>query len=179
MGTERFHKLLPVILKHEGGLTDDAADPGGITKYGISFRYLKNKGEAGDIDGDGDVDRDDIIAMTREKAAQFYLNDFYLPVHGDYYENDRLALHLFDHAVNAGVRSAVKILQRIVGTAQDGIIGMQTLREVDIRHDEHLWERYSEERVRYYNMLCDRNPALKKFIRGWVNRVNDCNTITI
>ena len=37
-----FNRSIVNVLKHEGFLVYDKADPGGITNYGVSFRYLKN-----------------------------------------------------------------------------------------------------------------------------------------
>ena len=60
---------LKTILCHEvgntgDGLVDDPDDPGGITKYGVSFRFLKDHGI--DVDGDGDIDAEDIRGLNPE-----------------------------------------------------------------------------------------------------------------
>ena len=65
-----FEKAHAFVARMEGGFVDDPADPGGTTNYGVSLRFLKSQGlEAGDIDGDGDIDADDIRALTPERAA--------------------------------------------------------------------------------------------------------------
>ena len=57
-----FELAIPVVLKHEGIMSDDGEDPGGITHYGISLRFLKTLAE---LDKDsfslGDVNHDGII----------------------------------------------------------------------------------------------------------------------
>ena len=37
-----FDKAFELVIGHEGGLVDHPADPGGLTKYGISKRAYPN-----------------------------------------------------------------------------------------------------------------------------------------
>ena len=68
----RFEAALAVVLEHEGGFVDSPADPGGATNGGLSLRQLVKEGLKWDIDGDGDVDRDDIEALTLEDKVRRY-----------------------------------------------------------------------------------------------------------
>ncbi len=55
------------VAKWEGGYFDHPNDPGGVTMYGVSLMFLKSLGLVeGDIDGDGDIDRDDVLAIKRD-----------------------------------------------------------------------------------------------------------------
>ena len=36
-----FDSCVQYVLRHEGGLSQDKADPGGITNFGISLRFLR------------------------------------------------------------------------------------------------------------------------------------------
>lgn len=74
-----YQLIIPIILKHEGGLTDDPYDRGGITNYGISLKFAqstKDK-ELLDIDKDGDIDREDIKKLTKERAIEVYKKHFW------------------------------------------------------------------------------------------------------
>jgi lysozyme family protein len=167
-----FNDYFEVILEHEGGFSDHSADPGGATNYGISLLFLKDLSlEDGDIDGDGDIDRDDILALTIEDSKELYHKFFWNPLRLDGLLSEELKLHLFDHGVNAGTKTAVKLLQRILGLQDDGVIGKDTTRVAN-SFQEDIIERYKQARKDYYSRIIERNPKLEVFRKGWFRRVD-------
>lgn len=174
--TEAWNRAIEHTLKMEGGLVNHPADPGGITNYGISLRFLQAEGL--DIDGDGDVDAQDIRGLTLEQAKGVYYKCFWKRYAYDQYPA-ALAIKLFDMTVNMGPVQSHKILQRALwGYGQrvevDGQIGQQTktaIAQLDwsprqpplvpvIRVVQH----------QFYLSLIQKNPKLAAFERGWVNR---------
>lgn len=105
-----FDQLIGRVLGAEGGYTNDPADPGGETNWGISKRSYPHL---------------DIRALTREEAVEIYRRDFWQRVHGDEMP-PVLAFHLLDFAVNSGVETAIRKLQHELGVADDGIWGPVT-----------------------------------------------------
>ena len=170
-----FDKCLPVILNHEGGYSNHPNDSGSHTNYGISLRFLKSTGlEDGDIDCDGDIDVEDIKALTTSKAAKLYYKYFWKKANLDVIPNDILALHVFDMGVNAGTKTAVKLLQKclgFVGDDIDGIIGRQTAAAINSTNITVLVNSYIRERYAYYDAIIKRNPKLSVFRKGWRLRV--------
>src|SRR3972149_6708748 len=76
--TMRFSAAVEQVLEHEGLLSNDPRDPGGITNFGISLRWLKSIGTIlGDIDKDGDVDAHDVAAPSRTQAKELYWLKFW------------------------------------------------------------------------------------------------------
>jgi len=172
--TDKFNKCIPVILRNEGGFVNDSDDSGGATKYGISLHFLKGTGNLidFDFDHDGDIDIDDIRLLTVEVGSLAYYRYFWLPMLLDQLKNDDLALQVFDMTVNAGMRQATRILQQVSGCKTDSIIGPKTIAAANT-WSEVIVNRYRESRIQFYRDLVNKKPALKKFLKGWINRCNN------
>lgn len=148
-----FNTVIDKLLAHEGGYVNDPKDPGGETNFGISKKSFPNT---------------DIAALTIEDAKQIYFDRYWkannidlLPQH--------LRYIVFDTAVNMGGRTAVIMLQKLVGVSQDGRIGPVTAKAA-----QNLpIKAYANARMMRYHYLIARNSNLKKFIRGWTRRVNE------
>ena len=172
---KKFEDYMRVILMQEGGskFTNDKDDPGGATKYGISLRFLKGTGSDGDIDNDGDIDIDDIKKLDETKSSKLYKEYFWDKMNLDLIDNELLKLHLFSHGVNAGNSVAVKILQKILGVTVDGKLGRTTAMVANAYSNQpKLVQGYASARKVYYDNIVAKNAALKKYIKGWYNRVD-------
>ena len=170
---DNWQTALDWIFLAEGGDSDDVDDPGGTTRYGISLRYLKSKGSVGDIDGDGDVDAHDIRALTREKVAEFYKQDFWQKCYCHKLPAP-LAVIIFDQAVNTGVRTTARMLQSQLNVKVDGIIGPITAKAASDafqRHSQWFITSYLGKRAQYYTDITRANSSLSKFLHGWFNRL--------
>lgn len=75
-------------------------------------------------------------------------------------------LMVFNDAMVCGVGHTVKLLQRIVGAEQDGVVGPETLRMANRMHAVDLIEKLRVADEIYYGSL--RNAAL--FLKGWTRR---------
>lgn len=157
----------------EGGFSDHAADTGGTTNFGISLGFLKLIPTLeGDIDQDGDVDRDDIIKLTRERAAEFYRDYFW-----DAYQCDRMsfipAICLFDSVINHRPRVAIRLFQYSIGAKADGVVGNKTVQAANSITDmgEFLADHLRRRRA-FYHDIVNANSTQKVFLRGWLNRMD-------
>jgi len=83
-----------IVIGVEGGLVDDPADPGGLTKFGISQKSYPQL---------------DIRNLTPEQAKDIYYQDYWLAAACDHITNEALAILVFDCAVNQGVSRAKQI----------------------------------------------------------------------
>ena len=173
-----FARCMPFVEHWEGGFADDPKDPGGATRYGISLRFLRALApELGDLDGDGDIDADDVLALTPGLARGLYRAHFWDALGLDHV-HVLLALPLLDTAVNMGIRRAVTICQETVGdlgmpVAADGVMGPKTraaaLHVLSSRHRE-IGDRFCMRRLAHYSAIVAANDTLSRFLRGWVNR---------
>ena len=87
----RFNKFLNYIFKVEGGYTDDKNDRGGKTTWGITEEEARDFGYTGDMQN-----------LTKDFAKNIYLKKYYLGNKLDKIIDDRVALSIFDWAVNSG-----------------------------------------------------------------------------
>lgn len=176
-----FTTIMRFTLAREGGLSDDADDPGGITKHGISLRFLRSLGELGDSNDDGSINDSDIRGLTLEQAESLYFVHFWLRQQLSAFP-ELIAMSQFDTAVNCGLNRAARILQQAlcdVGTSVtiDGIIGAQTRSAVksvccSTRGELLLVQAMSLARIRFYVELASL-PVRAKYLRGWVRRAAD------
>jgi lysozyme family protein len=87
-----FDTAFNLVVGIEGGYSNDPADPGGETKFGISKRAYPQV---------------DIANLTLEQAKAIYLRDYWHLCKCDELPAD-MALLVFDAAVNQGVSAALR-----------------------------------------------------------------------
>lgn len=149
-----FNDCVEVLLRFEGGLVDHPQDPGGLTKFGISLRAYPQLG------------RDGIRSLTKSQAKKIYK--------ADYWDKARcvslppeIRLAVFDSAVNQGVTTALKTLQKTLNVKADGIVGPITLAAAKRIPVKELVARYLAERALQYVAL----KTFETFGRGWMTRL--------
>lgn len=122
------------ILNHEGGFTNDPADPGNWTGGAPGKGELKGTKYGIAANTYGHLD---IANLTIEQAAEIYRRDFLAPLQAVRYA-DGVAYQLLDFAVNSGIGRAVRGLQRELGLVDDGAIGPKTIAAVGQRSESDL-----------------------------------------
>lgn len=101
------------------------------------------------------------------KVMQFYKSNFWDKMKLDYVNSQKIAEELFCFAVNADIKPAVKLAQRLLGITVDGIIGNKTLKALN-NYDEALFDvRYDALERQYYEELVKSNPSKAMFLKGW------------
>lgn len=142
------------VLEQEGGYENDPKDPGGETNFGISKKAYPNL---------------DIKNLTVDQAKEIYMNDYWVPCRCDEIPT-QYAIALFDTAVNEGVETAIKILQKSFGLDQDGIIGPKTLFAVTNGNGRNI-KRFLAERLASYSRLMASKQELLVYATNWSFRV--------
>jgi len=155
-----FVHCLDIVFKEEGGYTNDPNDPGGPTNFGITLADLKewrNK----------DVTAEDVKNMSKAEAQEIYRSKYWNPMQCGDLPNG-IDLEVFDFGVNAGIRTAVKVLQTVIGVTADGSVGPITIaaKAADTRATVQA---FSQRRLDYYRSLTKEWPH---FGTGWTNRTN-------
>ncbi len=178
---ENFLPSLTKVLQYEGGYTNHPLDKGGPTNLGITLSTLKqfyDEYDYGDLDGDGDVDINDIKMLnTLELAAPIYKKYYWDKMKLDLFPSGPDFL-MFDFGVNSGPRNAIKILQRSLNRYTnnaidvDGVLGPQTMNKINNTNPKILVDSMLKERNIFYNKLISLNPSQEVFRKGWFNRLD-------
>ena len=160
----RFNKFLNYIFKVEGGYTDDKNDRGGKTTWGITEEEARDFGYTGDMQN-----------LTKDFAKNIYLKKYYLGNKLDKIIDDRVALSIFDWAVNSGRRGIKKaqIVANKFGAnlVIDGIIGNKKLEAINSMNPEEFLKEYHELQRTFYKNLAAKDSTQEDFLKGWLNRV--------
>ena len=162
--------LAPKILKWEGGFVNDPLDAGGATNKGVTIATWRACGY--DKDGDGDIDVDDMRLLTVADATMVLKRYYWDRWQADRIENQSVADILVDWVWASGVHG-IKIPQRILGVTVDGKVGNQTIAAVNAAEPSVLFKQIWLARKDFLNGIVQRNPSQKRFIKGWLNRLND------
>lgn len=172
------------IIRREGGYVNDPDDPGGATKYGVTIHTMRRLGL--DLDGDGDVDTNDVKRLTEDQASDIY-EEHYFNRPGIARLPEPLQATVYDMQVNAGA-NAIKILQRLLAdfgerAAVDGALGPMTAAAAERafqKAPDHIVDAYGIARRNYYYDLADRRPASRKYALrrdggkgGWIRRAEE------
>lgn len=175
--TTNFDRALKFVLEHEcvfkkGHWGDwdyvvsenEENDPGGVTKWGLDAR----------THGPGVED------LTMAQASEIYRREYWERNHCEELEWPLCAVH-FDNCVNMGPTQAVKLLQRAVGTQDDGAWGPNTRAAVTaackVRSANVVAIQVCEKKHNFYESLCEIRPAMERFKQGWLNRVADLRAL--
>lgn len=150
-----FDVAFDTLLKHEGGYSDHAADPGGKTRFGITEAVAREVGYRGDM-----------RELPLDLAKRIYRERYWNPIKAEQLPA-AVRYAVFDAAVNSGPGQSVKWLQRALGVKDDGVIGPQTLAAANAANLDALKMRLLGQRLRFMAGLSNW-PA---FSRGWAIRI--------
>jgi hypothetical protein len=138
-----FDKMLSFVLRSEGGYV--ANDGGQACNKGIQQKtydsYRTKKG----------LSKQDVKNISDAEVKDIYYTMYYKASGADKIEDPKLALYVFDTAVNMGVSAAKKLLEKSGNDA----------------------EKFEEARINKYEAIARNNPNKSKYLTGWKNRVQN------
>jgi lysozyme family protein len=175
MGTSAFKDALRFTLPHEGGYADDPDDPGGATNHGItqavydSWRVRRG------------WPKRSVRNITDQELGLIY-EEMYWNAAACGQLDDFLGIAVFDFAVHSGPSRAVRFLQNIVGTKEDGMWGPKSaaaLRSAIERNGggragtSIVTSSYIDSRETFLRGIARLRQESRKYLPGWLKRVND------
>lgn len=192
MSTEGFEKCMDFVFEHEGVLSDDKNDKGGLTKYGVSMAYLQDLARRKpallmEILDTKDITRRVVKEITKTQAALIFKWTFWTP-----YQLDDLplatAFMLYDMNVNHGPGNSIRIAQKGCNRLPslvspllivDGKLGPKTRAALRLCACASGIHAIASERKAFYQRIVDRDSSQRVFLRGWNNRANDMESTAL
>ena len=170
-----FKDAFDHILKIEGSkYVNHPADRGGPTKYGITLLVLR------EFRQNKLLGADDVKALKAFEAMEIYKALFWDYLMLDKVEDPRISLVVFDHAVNSGPITAIKLIQVSINKAapwmrkvpEDGRMGPETIEALN--HIDRVlfgFHFFKELQTRYIEIVI-KDPTQIVFLHGWLNRTH-------
>ncbi|WP_407538859.1 glycosyl hydrolase 108 family protein [Deinococcus radiomollis] len=150
-----FERALKATLVYEGGLSNNSADPGGLTNFGITqasfWHYLSDKG----------LPLRSVKTITGTEVRDIYQTRYWDPVTQG--RTWPLNAVLFDVAVNSGVGTALWMLEQ----------AKQTVPPTAPNRMKALALAVCDVRQQFFKDIVKRRPLSAVFLTGWLRRVNE------
>lgn len=153
-----YEQAITQVFKDEGGYTNDRADKGGPTNWGITIYDARKYWKP-------DATAEDVKNMPKSVAEEIYVLHYARPL-----EYDSLPAGVdyavLDYGINSGIGRSAKVLQRLLGVTEDGSIGPVTLHAANSSDPNHLINSIYNERLEFLKGLSNWNV----YGHGWTNR---------
>lgn len=150
-----FDEAFDELLKHEGGFSNHAADPGGATRWGVTQAVARQEGYTGEM-------KDYPLAEAKRVYKKLYWDAMRLDQ-----VRPELRFDLFDAGVNSGVSTATRWVQRLLSLRDDGVMGPVTIQALTTCNVALFRARYSGARLQFMTGL----RTWDSFGRGWARRI--------
>ena len=165
------NKLMPLIFKWEGSgkYGNDPIDKGGPTKFGITLDTWKHVGY--DKNRDGKIDYKDVQLLNENDFKIVLKKNFWDKWKADEIKNQSIANLVVDWLWGSG-KWGIIYPQRALGVKDDGIVGKKTIDALNSADQEKLFKKIWNMKKDFYLNIVKKNPNQKRFINGWLNRLN-------
>lgn len=164
---------LAFVWRPENDGADNNSAPGEafLTRWGVIEATWDTAADEGIVDGDlRDATKDDLATILRAM--------FWNVLGGDRLVVDGVrgaALMIFNMGMVAGVGRSAKLLQRIVGVAQDGQVGPHTIAAAAAMNQHDLILALEKADDAFFASCRQAN----RFLRGWTRRVTDARVAAL
>jgi lysozyme family protein len=165
---ENWEDFFKMLIKHEGGFTDDPDDKGNIIGDGhgnVGSTMLGVTSHTWAAYTKKPAPKAVMQKLTEDDVKPLYKANYWDVIRADQLPSG-IDVSCADLCVNAGPRQAAKILQRVVGAVADGRIGQKTIAAVHDKDPKEVLEKYYDGRERFYRSLDD----YSRYGRGWSRR---------
>lgn len=159
-----FEQAFSKTMAAEGGykLTNIWGDKGRQTYAGISRQFHPTWAGWTFIDAGQ--------TPPTELVRDFYRVEFWSAIKGSSITNQGMAEGLYDLAVNASPKVAVKLAQIVVGVEPDGAIGPKTIAALNGADPKYFRLAFTVARIARREAVVTKDRSQEKFLLGWIRR---------
>lgn len=148
------------------GFTNDKDDSGGATMVGITIgtyrSYCRYRGQKTPSVQDL---KNMPYKVWRDVVYSMYWNKW----KADTIQDQSVANIVVDWAWHSGA-ATIKKVQTLLGVTADGIVGPKTVTALNNTKD--IKTKVYNARKAYFEAIIKKNPSQKKWLNGWMNRLN-------
>lgn len=179
-------KFIPIVLKWETGINvraneslenaflrakkvgyaNDPLDNGGATMVGVTIgtyrSYCRYKGKKSPSVAD-------LKAIPYKEWRDILHTMFWSKWKADLIEDQKVANMVVDWVWTSGA-GTIKRVQALLNVTQDGIVGPKTIAALNAAKDINV--KVYQARKSFFEAIVKRNPSQKKWLKGWMNRLN-------
>ena len=165
--TDGFKLAVKIVLGLEGGFSEyDSSTGDPRTNKGIT------QDEYNEFRRKNNLSEEDVKNIPTSEAVQIYKENYWDKIQGDkiYAVNPKLAILIFDSAVNLGIGGANEVVKKSIPT--DGNRFDNIMIEDIIASSENTVDDLFEKRQQKYDDIIAKDSAMGKYDKGWTNRLN-------
>jgi lysozyme family protein len=174
MSLSDFYKVMPIIMRDEGGYSNDPNDAGNWTGGSVGSGTLlgTNFGISASTYPDLDIPN-----LTQDDAQAIFLKDWWEKYHFDLLPSP-YNMKVFDIGINCGAKVAIRELQQALAqmgyaVIADGVIGPMTEAAASGVTYSLFWPIYTDEIEDHYESVALASPRCQKYLRGWLARADE------
>lgn len=149
------------------GFSNDPKDNGGATMVGVTIgtyrSYCRYKGKKSPT-------IDQLKNISYKEWRDIIHTMYWSKWKADLIEDQNVANMLVDWVWMSGQGVGIKKVQKLLNLTQDGIVGPKTLKAVN--ETDNLLKLVYNARAAHFNQIVKSNPSQKKWLKGWMNRIN-------
>ena len=170
---ENFEQSFNLVIKSEGGFTNDQRDSGNHLPDGRQGSTMLGCTQANwEAYVGHQVTQDDMKKLTKDDVKPLYKKNYWDAVMGDSLPSG-LDYAAFDFAINAGSNASRKMVQIAVGVNNDGIFGPATLKAIQNADAKDVLGKFTSAKIKFYQSLSN----FDVYGKGWLKRCADVQQI--
>jgi lysozyme family protein len=168
-------KYVPFVLRWEGGVSNNAADRGGLTCKGITYATYKALCK---IVLKKEPNKKHFLSLTDEEVGLFVKYFWDKSTNNNQIKSQKIAEAITSWCWGSG-RLGLMWYQQMLNKeyncklAVDGIIGRASIEAINSIDADDLFQMSIKYRYNRFHQICKQNPSQKVFLKGWLNRLRD------